>query len=313
MEDRITALLRRVLQTNAPSFNISRVSDGVSTLVYRIQNGKDTLYLRMIEDKNEMVSPQIVAHEQLLKRDVRVPRFVSWDDMNATLGRSYMLVKEMPGISLEKLKNTDRAKYDACIQEVLLEAGEDLAKASTISTEGYGWIRRDKRKTKELVGELDSYKGFLLDKLPKQVKEMEAMGFKTFDDEGTERFKMLVYKYIDEERPVLAHGDFDMNHIYVNNGRYSGIIDWGDIRSASNLYDVAHFSAFHPEEEQYLLKGFKNIARLSKDYETKLLLTRIALCINKLHWIAKNQKGAFENHIFRKRIFEDITRLKDIK
>jgi aminoglycoside phosphotransferase (APT) family kinase protein len=313
MEERITALLRRVLQTNAPSFNITKVSDTSSTLVYKIQNGKDTLYLRMIEDKNEMVSPQIVAHEQLLKRDVRVPRFVSWDDMNATLGRSYMVVKEIPGIPLNKLRKIDKAKYDACIEQVLNDAGEDLAKVTLISTQGYGWIKRDKRKTKELIGELDSYKGFLLDKLPKQVKEMESMGFQSLNEDEVERFKMLVYKYIDEERPVLAHGDFDMNHIYVNNGRYSGIIDWGDIRSASNLYDIAHFGTFHPEEEQYLMKGFKNITRLGKDYEIKLLLTRIAVCINKLHWILKNQRSLFENHIFRERILEDIEKLKGIK
>ena len=39
----------------------------------------------------------------------------------------------------------------------------------------------------------------------------------------------------------LAHGDFDCSHIYVADGRYSGIIDFGEIRGANPWYDLAQF------------------------------------------------------------------------
>jgi hypothetical protein len=36
--------------------------------------------------------------------------------------------------------------------------------------------------------------------------------------------------WIDVDRAHLAHGDFDMTHIYQEDGRYTGIIDFGEIR-----------------------------------------------------------------------------------
>jgi aminoglycoside phosphotransferase len=310
MEERITALLRRVLQTNNPQFTISRVTEGNTTPVYKILNGTDVFYLKLTEEKGEMISPQILAHEQLVKKGARIPRFVSWDDMNATLGSSYMITKEMPGIPLSKLKKIDKAKYDSCIEQVLLEAGRDLSKATSIQTKGYGWIKRDQKKTKELVGEYDSYKSFLLNNIEKKINELKNLGFDPMNEDEVERYKMLVYKHIDEEKPCLAHGDLTMDHIYVNNGRYSGIIDWGDIRSASNLYDLAHFSAFHPQESEQLLKGFKEVTRLSSNYETKLVLIRLAICINNLYWISRNRKNIFENNVLKEIILEDIKRIK---
>ncbi len=310
MNDRILALLRRVLQTKDPNLSFSKVNEDNVTLVYKILNGKDTLYLKMAEERDEMISPQILAHELLLKRDIRVPRFVSWDDMNATLGRSYMIVKEMPGISLNKLRKTDKAMFDSCVEQVLIEAGRDISKLATISTKGYGFIKRDKKKTKELIGEYDSYKGYLLDKLEKKVSDLKNFGFETFSEDELEKFKMFVYKYIDEEKPILAHGDLDMNHIYVNNGRYSGIIDWGDIRSTGRLYDIALFSAIHPEYQEAILTGFKEFARLGKEFEKELVLLRASICIHRLWWIAKNQNAKFQNHPLQAVLLKDIETIK---
>jgi len=312
MDDRILALLRRVLQKIEPNLSFSRVTEGSSSNVYKIINGTDTLFLRMPKDKDEMISPQILAHEQLAKKGIKVPRFVSWDDANATLGHSYMIVKAIPGLSLEALKAKNRGEYDSCLETVLEDAGEDIARTTHIPTSNYGWIKRDQKKARELIGEIDFYKDFLLDKISKKVKDLEAAGFETFTEDQLERYKMLVFKYIPEGRPNLCHGDFDLSHIYVSNGKYSGIIDWGDIRSASNVYDIAHFTAFHPDEAKFIMKGFQQIIRTDKDFDRKLVLTRLAICINKLWWTLKNNNRKFENHKFREAITNDISLLRTL-
>ncbi len=47
--------------------------------------------------------------------------------------------------------------------------------------------------------------------------------------------------WLRDDQARLAHGDFDTTHIYEKNCRYSGIIDFGEIRGAEPLYDLGHF------------------------------------------------------------------------
>ncbi len=311
MDDRILALLRRVLQKVESNLKFTKVTNSDSTNVYKIINGKDILYLRIMKDKKEMVSPQVFAHEELLKAGVKVPRFVSWDDDNATLGGSYMIVKEIPGMSLADLKEKNREEYDNCLADVLEEVGEDIARTTFIETKKYGWIKREKRKAKELIGEIDFYKDFLFGNFNKKVSDLEKLGFETFSENDLDKFKMLTYKYIDEVEPNLCHGDFNMNHIYVNNGRYSGIIDWGDIRSASNIYDLAHFTAFHPKNEIQIRSGYERYIKIDDEFEMQLLLTRLGISVNKLWWISKNIPERFADHKLKDSILNDIQILKN--
>ena len=62
-----------------------------------------------------------------------------------------------------------------------------------------------------------------------------------------------VEEVLDEERahpPAaarLAHGDFDTTAIFCSDGRYTGIIDFGEIRGAEPAFDLGHFH-LHDEE-----------------------------------------------------------------
>ena len=43
-------------------------------------------------------------------------------------------------------------------------------------------------------------------------------------------------------RACLAHGDFDLTHIWLDGqGRYAGIIDFGEMRGAGRYFDLGHF------------------------------------------------------------------------
>jgi aminoglycoside phosphotransferase (APT) family kinase protein len=39
----------------------------------------------------------------------------------------------------------------------------------------------------------------------------------------------------------LAHGDFDTTPIFHNDGRYTGLIDFGEIRGTEPSFDLGHF------------------------------------------------------------------------
>lgn len=66
-------------------------------------------------------------------------------------------------------------------------------------------------------------------------------------------------------RAVLAHGDFDPGHVFAARGAYAGIIDFGEIRGAPPLYDVAHWALQSPPGP--LLAGYAEVAPLPDDHE----------------------------------------------
>ncbi len=54
-------------------------------------------------------------------------------------------------------------------------------------------------------------------------------------------------RVLPEDANDLVHGDFHMGHIYVKNGKISGIIDWGNAMTGDSLYDVATFMFWSPK------------------------------------------------------------------
>ena len=64
---------------------------------------------------------------------------------------------------------------------------------------------------------------------------------------------------------MLAHGDFDPTHVFAARGRYTGIIDFGEIRGAPTLYDLAHWALQAPVDR--LLAGYAQVAPLPADHE----------------------------------------------
>ena len=65
--------------------------------------------------------------------------------------------------------------------------------------------------------------------------------------------------YFQNTDSYICHGDFDLTHIYVNEGKFSGIIDFGDLRGASKLHDICHYKLFSETGFSSLLKGYTSI------------------------------------------------------
>jgi aminoglycoside phosphotransferase (APT) family kinase protein len=45
----------------------------------------------------------------------------------------------------------------------------------------------------------------------------------------------------------LAHGDFYVSHVFHRDGRYTGIIDFGDIQGSNGWHDLATFRLSDPD------------------------------------------------------------------
>jgi aminoglycoside phosphotransferase (APT) family kinase protein len=92
-------------------------------------------------------------------------------------------------------------------------------------------------------------------------------------------------------RGVLAHGDFDVTAIFCAGGRYTGLIDFGEIRGTEPLFDLAHFH-LHDREKipvallPALLDGYQRIQRLPADHEQSIRRSAILLGLRQLcRWL----------------------------
>lgn len=47
---------------------------------------------------------------------------------------------------------------------------------------------------------------------------------------------------LDVPNAVLVQGDCDVSHVFHSNGKFSGFIDFGEIRGNNRVFDLAVFS-----------------------------------------------------------------------
>ena len=114
---------------------------------------------------------------------------------------------------------------------ILHEAGRQLALIHTIPVDGFGWIDRNSFDTLKGVKRtfLEYFDEFTSD-------DLVCLYYYDFTDSELEQIR----EYIKQARSslnipnaVLVHGDFDSSHIFHANGKFTGFIDFGEIRGSN--------------------------------------------------------------------------------
>lgn len=271
------------------SARIERAESGTSTQVYRIRRGGDAFYLRIAEDRAAGLGPEVRVHELLRARGVRVPAVVHFEPFDERLARSVMVTDEISGIPLVDCPTSDATA------EVLRAAGRDLALLNSVPVRGFGWIKRIAHRGSPLQAEHDTYRSFALEQLD---DDLALLGRRVLTTAESHAIRGTIDRYDDwlhVEQAWLAHGDFDVSHIYQCDGRYTGIIDFGEIRGAHRLYDLGHFNVhdaawrdgeFVPRTMlPALLEGYADVVPLPPDHRSQISLVSVLIGI---HALARN-------------------------
>lgn len=273
------ALRALVTRLVGPRFAIDRALGGMSTPVYRLQRGAERLYLRISEDPGGSMHAEVAVHEHLRAAGVSVPEVIAVDDA-PEIGRGVMLVREIGGEPLAGVEGIDLAP-------ILRAAGRDLALINAVAVEGFGWIRRDE---------------------PVWPPRGEDVTYEAFVDGGAASLAVLADRIstgvarralaarfgearADDPPSRLAHGDFDATHLYQRGGRYTGVIDLGEMRGAEPHHDLAFFLVQHPDGAMLgdLLAGYAEVAALPGDLEARLRRSATVIVATQLcRWIARD-------------------------
>jgi Ser/Thr protein kinase RdoA (MazF antagonist) len=258
-----------------------RAAEGVSAQVYRLARGDEVFYLRVAESAEANLGVEAALLHELRRLGVSVPEVVFLERNDAALERSVLITTAVPGAPLER----------ASMPDVLRAAGRDLAVLNRLPVDGFGWIRRD--ADWPLAGELAAYDELVVSELPSPWPGPLAALLS-----NAELDALQALFEAERRRPVaslLAHGDFDTTQIFHQDGRYTGLIDFGDIRGADPYFDLGTFHLVHgkrdPDFLPHLLEGYRAASALQLDGEA-ILRSAILLGLRQLsRWVERPTMG----------------------
>jgi len=284
---------------------VARAAEGGSTPVYRVRRdggggengaGGETFYLRVAEGPTASLAPEALVHRLLRERGARVPEVVAFEPFAETLQRSVMVTTAIPGEPIARTRGTSQ------LRPVLVAAGRDLARVNDLAVEGFGWIRRDEGPAGRLAAERPTLRAFALEDYEGGLARLRG----TLLPEATLRAIRRVVAdrdaWLDVDRAHLAHGDFDATHIFHSEGRYTGIIDFGEIRGADRRYDLGHF-VLHDGERlpepmlPCLIEGYRDVAPLAEADERRLHLWALLIGVRALARSVERPNAAYQAHL----------------
>jgi phosphotransferase family enzyme len=250
-------------------------------------------------------APEVRVHTLLRERGVTVPEIIYFEHCNEVLQRSVMVTTEIRGV------HVGYCRLDRGTKGVLRAAGRELALINGVSVEGFGWIERKKAAGAVLQAEHETYRAFMRGYLS---ADLHLLSERVFTIEEIRKIRAIVRRFdrwFDTDRAWLAHGDFDVTHIYQSGGRYSGIIDFGEIRGAADDYDLGHFRMHDGETLPgyalpFLLEGYCEVRQLPADYERHIAFVSLLIAIRSLARRYRKVPQGIQNHIGIASVRRDI-------
>lgn len=256
---------------------VEPVGDGISTVIYRLRRGEDVFYLRVQPEADASFVPEAFVHALLRRYGLHVPDVIHVEHRNEGLQRSVMITTEIRGEHVGHLPMEEATRI------ILIEAGRELAVVNSVPVDGFGWIC-DTDGIARLEAEQPSNRAFLLEDPERYLSALDGHALTTRQVRAVQDLIRHHTAFLNVPHAHLAHGDFDLTHIYQEHGRYTGIIDFGEIRGTGPLYDLGHFRLHDGETAayealRYLIAGYRQVAPLPPDGEQQIAFLSLLIGI----------------------------------
>lgn len=274
------SIVEQVVRTIFPKHHrliVVRVTEGVSTIVYRVGVANTTYYLRIWPIPHESFVPEVTVYHRLRALGLHVPEVVYFEQRNPLVERSILMTSVITGQALG-----DDYKL-ARLPRILYEAGRELGLINQVALQGFGWVDRTTTELGLLRAEHPTFSEWLSQNFAAELHALGSSSHVTSQEVDILLTLLAQASAIFEnEAAALAHGDFDGTHIFVHNGRYSGMIDFSEIRGTHRFYDLGHFAIAHGAWLPALLDGYSEIAPVSRDHMRLIQLTSLLIAAQKI-------------------------------
>ena len=91
--------------------------------------------------------------------------------------------------------------------------------------------------------------------------------------------------------PVFIHGDLQVDHVFVDDDKVTGVIDWSEAAQGDALFDLATLTLGYPEHLGDVLAGY------GTDIDRDLIRAWWSLrCLSNVRWLVEHGFGPPENY-----------------
>ncbi len=275
---------------------LERIISGYDNEVYRaVYAASPDYYLRIRRRGEVSFRDEAWAMEQGRSRGVPVPAVISLGQTADVLGQADVEYMVLEGVSGQPLAELWAALGQKERETALFQAGIQLARIHSIKVSGF-WRRQPAGDW-----DFDTWEGVMDSALHDRSGEKQWIQGDRFSEEQFSEMMQLLRLYRDRfgcSQPVLCHGDYLPEHIFVDaSGHVTGIIDFGQFQGGPAELDVAYLRLEWPQLElTSFLAGFGSEQRLPDEFPMRLELQRLALAMG--HLAYQRQEGDTEQTAF---------------
>jgi fructosamine-3-kinase len=257
-----------------PAFE--RVFEGVSTEVYRIWHENSVFYLRILPEPDATFTPEVLVHQLLRARNIHVPEVIYFVPCYPPLQLSVMVTTAIPGIAV----GFDNKPRD--MQQVFVAAGQELAVINSIPVDGFGWLRRQGPESKVLEAVFPTQADFVHHHVGESLRVVSTTTI--LQSHEVQAIADYIHNGVSlkSDHAYLAHGDFEVTHIYHEGGAYGGIIDFSAVRGTDPYFDLGYFNYDTSDGLPFLLEGYRMVAPLADDYEERIAFWTLLLALRRV-------------------------------
>lgn len=280
------------------------ISGEVNEVYYVVTNGNNKYILRISIEKPNSFLQEKWAIEESQKVGIPVPEIVSIGNM-AVNGNNVEFcinryiegeVLDMGSIDFDLMREEDQKIY-------LHQAGEILARIHSVKTKGIGKTngtgvsRHNTLDIFFLVWENEELRRKLAGQIGYNLSAINTIA-KTLVD-----FKPI---YMQAE-PRLNHGDYFPRHLVSRNKKIVGILDWGEVRSDSPVYDFANWVTWmdNPKYINWLKEGYADKSLFENNFENFLHVIKLLIDMEVLDWY-QSQKRIRVIERTKVKLFKDL-------
>lgn len=235
--------------------HIAMVASGYGDEVFEALLGDRTVLFKADRETGQgQVVLEAWAYQRARELGAPAPRVLATDLGRDTYPRNFIIIEKVAGVPLADIEISAKERH-----RLIREAGWAIRAVHEIGVAGFGLLEEATYlRNAQVQGEYDSWGEFLNQVLDSALPALRAGG--VIDDAEVERVDQVVADHADwcELGPVghLLHGKFDPAHVLVDEGRISGLVDFGDRSSGDPAWDLGGFLVDNVSETRHLLGGY---------------------------------------------------------
>jgi aminoglycoside phosphotransferase (APT) family kinase protein len=248
--------------------SIRRPATGFSGTIRQCLLGETQCYFRMMS-RNEMIT-QVHIAAQMKEVGIPVPDLIA-SGYDQITDKGFTVQSVVPGQPVLHIDNR---------RHLVMESARQLRRVHDIELSGFGVLTKTESG---LAGKHESWKEVVQRLLPTwTIRELKELALVTPGQEKWIGDLVHGLSKSGQERSVLLHGDFHLDHVFSDGNRITGILDWARVLAGDSNFDLAVTSYFLGDEFDVFMRGYGGETDPGRIEEYRLIIA-----LRKVHWAHK--------------------------